>query len=263
MLKDKLKIMFWGFIYADSLSDKLIYLKTSFRHALKYSFLKALSPKDLVISMMGKRIAFREFTGEIGCFKEIYKDKCYTLYSGFDPSNQKDKIIFDIGANIGLYTLQIATACPKCRIYSFEPNPEVFSRLSKNIGLNKLQNVKAYNIGFGERAGKAFMDFQESTVLGQVSYESGKYEIQLDTIDDFVDREKVTKIDILKIDAEGFELLILKSASKTLTITERIVMECSPQLEPEAEKLLLQYDFKPVLKLPQYNVIFFARKNNS
>jgi FkbM family methyltransferase len=125
-----------------------------------------------------------------------------------------------------------------------------------------LQNVKVYNIGFGERVGKAFMDFQQSTVLGQVSYESGKYEILLDTIDSFVEREKIPKIDILKIDAEGFEFLILKSALKTLAITERIVLECSPQFEPEVGKLLLPYNFKPVSRLPQYNVIFFARENS-
>jgi FkbM family methyltransferase len=77
-------------------------------------------------------------------YKDIFEDGVY-LRNGVDlPPNS---VVFDGGANIGLFTLFVLTVCPTASVYAVEPAPETFQVLSANTANH--QRTKIYNYGLG------------------------------------------------------------------------------------------------------------------
>src|SRR5690348_5909281 len=62
---------------------------------------------------------------------EIFVDEVY-LRGGIVL--REDSVVFDVGANIGMFSLFIGARCPSARVYAFEPVPEVFAKLQQNVG---------------------------------------------------------------------------------------------------------------------------------
>lgn len=259
-LKEKLQIALWLFLHA-LYKDKLLCLFTIIRHFIQYSFFPHLTPRDVMIALKGDIFFFREFTGEISMYKQIYINRIYDSHPDFRADGNTNAIVFDIGANIGIYTVRTAKTYANCMVYSFEPNPDVYARLKKNISLNKLNNVKPFPLGFADRKTTAYLDAEQSTVLGRISYEKGQTEVDLETLDLFVAKEPVHRIDILKIDVEGFELSVLKGAEHVLQRVKRIVMECDKALEQQVCTYLEGKGFRLLMKIPQYNILYFHHRN--
>jgi hypothetical protein len=83
-------------------------------------------------------------------YNEIFRDACY-LHNDFFKMDEITEVIFDCGANIGLFTLWAALRCPNATIYAFEPIPQIFYTMTRNIARYNFSNrVQAYNIGLGE-----------------------------------------------------------------------------------------------------------------
>lgn len=125
--------------------------------------------------------------------------------------------VIDIGANIGITTVAIAKKIGrKGKLYSFEPVPEYFNILKKNISSNRLENVKAYELAVTDQVGRAY--FYQKGLSSGVLFEKGaeKFEAPTTTIDRFLSEEKVERIDLINMDCEGSELLVLKGAKETL-----------------------------------------------
>ncbi|HJO92794.1 MAG TPA: FkbM family methyltransferase [Victivallales bacterium] len=133
-------------------------------------------------------------------------------------------IIFDIGANEGDYTKDIINNFPRVDIFAFEPHPKTFSRLKINTASD---NVNLYNLAMGDTQSKMTLYDIEgdgsvgATLHSKVLTELYKkditsYEVNVETLDNFVAKAKINEIDLLKIDVEGNELAILKGASKLL-----------------------------------------------
>lgn len=129
--------------------------------------------------------------------------------------------VFDVGANIGWYSIGIAKLFSKCRVYAFEPVTPTFLELKKNIELNQTMNVFPYPLGFSDRKGEATIYFDASLRCGAsladvtTDNTSEKIVCPLERLDEFVEREKV-RPDFIKCDVEGAEWLVYKGASQTL-----------------------------------------------
>lgn len=140
----------------------------------------------------------------------------------------EDDTIFDIGANYGWYALHIAKAFPKSSIFSFEPIPSTFEKLDANIQLNNIANIEAHNFGFSEEPGSFDFFFDPAlsvnASLARVSESSTvqKVTCKVYVIDDFVRNTKL-KVDFIKCDVEGAELLVFKGARKLLSEQKPIV----------------------------------------
>src|SRR5215475_12608714 len=136
------------------------------------------------------------------------------------------KIIFDVGANHGQTMLAMAATFPHAEIHSFEPDPEAFLRLA--AAASRFDSVHTHNVALGSRTGeqKLFrfaMDMTNSLLpkaLGSEQFladphymeEVGSTQVHVDTIDLFCARHTIETIDLLKIDAQGLDLEVLKGA---------------------------------------------------
>ena len=73
--------------------------------------------------------------------------------------------VFDVGANVGIYSAEIKSACPNAVIYAFEPHPATFAKLSELFKHTGYARDKAVNVGMGREAG-IFQLFDYSNITG-------------------------------------------------------------------------------------------------
>lgn len=127
--------------------------------------------------------------------------------------------IIDVGANIGNHTVYFARQWSDCVIHAIEPISLAFQILKRNISLNQFQNVYCHNIALGDRHGIGSITHDGLTEnnLGatRVNYTTSG-NISFKTMDDFIENLKIGKIDLIKIDVEGFELKVLDGMKDTI-----------------------------------------------
>jgi len=134
----------------------------------------------------------------------------------------REAVVLDVGANIGFTSSMFANEVPSGHVYGFEPSPQVFPRLNETLALNGFTNCSTYQLGMGKEPGAlAFYDDPGSAsashiVSGDNAYNVPTTSIEVSTIDAFVKKEGLTRVDMIKIDVEGFELDVLAGAVETL-----------------------------------------------
>jgi len=153
-------------------------------------------------------------------------------------NNLNNKIIIDIGAHVGVFSIFAAMKNPK-KIYAFEPVKETYEILCDNIKLNNFQNkVIPINKGVGNENIKKDIQYRVAAD-GGASFEIGitgigkikKQKCQLTTLDSFA-KEKNIKIDFIKVDAEGSEKKILLGA-KNIIKKYKPIISMSAYHKPE------------------------------
>lgn len=128
-------------------------------------------------------------------------------------------IVWDVGANIGLYSIEFAKALnPDGEIYSFEPVPEVFTQLKENTVVNP--RINCFNLALSEMTGLSFMEKGQDPLLAtsKIVDIQGESSISIQTMtgDEFLRLRYGSNPTFLKIDVEGHELSVLKGLSETL-----------------------------------------------
>lgn len=139
--------------------------------------------------------------------------------------------VFDVGANIGLYTLLFCERVGENgKVYSFEPALEAFYRLKQNVKLNNYK-AKIYNIGISDKIGETVLYTCEDDAYNSLGKKPMKpiiKEVIINTItlDEFCKNEKISTINLIKIDTEGADYLVLKGAERILTKDSAPVIIC-------------------------------------
>lgn len=137
--------------------------------------------------------------------------------------------IFDIGANIGWYSIGITKAKINIKIFAFEPIPKTYKNLLANIELNKSQNIQTFNMGlYKEKTQLTFYFYPElsgnaSSINLSAESDSEIIKCDVDTMDNFVKEHNVTKLDFIKIDIEGAEFFAFEGGINTIKKFEPIV----------------------------------------
>ena len=192
--------------------------------------------REVVLDLRYSRLCVDIARAEIVSFWEVVHERCY------DPIALDYPVcVVDVGANIGAFSLYQAITKHAERVIAFEPSPQVFPRLLKNVELNGLGNVTAINAAVGDMAGLLSFSEGRMSMNGHVS-ESGPLKVPCVTLDG--ELRDIPRIDILKIDTEGYEAQVLRGASDVLTRTQRIAVELHyPSEREEIDSLVLSQGF--------------------
>ncbi|MEA3493985.1 MAG: FkbM family methyltransferase [Candidatus Margulisiibacteriota bacterium] len=136
---------------------------------------------------------------------------------------QPGDVVFDIGANIGWYTISILLARKGTSVYSFEPIKSSYQYLLKNMELNNQKTEKAYNIGLSDENNMIdfFFDIKCATASSLANLREDKCTVketcEVKRLDDFLKTiPSVSKLDFVKCDVEGAELFVFKGAIETI-----------------------------------------------
>jgi FkbM family methyltransferase len=132
----------------------------------------------------------------------------------------EDAVCIDIGANIGVKSLFLARHARKGRVIAVEAAPSVAKCLRANVAANAASNVEIVEAAVGDRIGKAY--FTEMSAHGHL--ESVGTEVPMLTLQEIVRQLALTRVDFIKMDVEGFEFPILKSAYDTINDLRALVL---------------------------------------
>lgn len=131
-------------------------------------------------------------------------------------------VVLDIGANIGWYSLVLGRLFPDSEIHAIEPSEKMFESLQLHISINDAKNIRPHKLGMSENSGECtFFEIPNNSVnssmVNLTDDPAAKSQIvTVKTVDDFCAENNITKVDFIKCDVEGAELLVLKGAIETL-----------------------------------------------
>lgn len=194
---------------------------------------KKLSWKILNRAMKGKTLRVRLFSGDpflvrVGdqVSREIFCHGCHEpqLTSLLLPFLGPGMTVFDIGANIGYYTVLMARRVgPAGMVHSFEINETVIQLLEGNIRCANVRNVKVVKRAVTKTTGtrEFFVPRAGDEAEGSLS-KSNRYEaanvvtVPSVSLDDYVEENKIKKVGLIKIDVEGAEYEVFEGAKNLL-----------------------------------------------
>lgn len=138
--------------------------------------------------------------------------------------------VFDIGANLGWYTIKIRLRHPSTTVYSFEPIPSSYALLRRNLQLNGLSADLAFNFGLSnENKTVSFFFDTRCTMASSMADlrqhpETIAVECQVRRLDDVLPSfQGLQRLDFIKCDVEGAELLVYQGGVSTINRFRPIV----------------------------------------
>jgi FkbM family methyltransferase len=165
---------------------------------------------------------------------------------------RKDDVMFDIGANIGLYTI-LAGAVVGAKCFAFEPIPDTFKHLIDNVNINGIyEKVKCYNIGIADKNDilkfTSNLDTGNHVVFNKNCYrDTNIIDVPVKKLDGLIPECDPL---LIKIDVEGFELQVLKGAEKTLRSESLLAVIMETFGKSDLDKYMSKYGFKPFVYDP-------------
>ena len=166
-------------------------------------------------------------------------------------SKAQGKTVFDVGANIGYYTVQLGKVAKK--VVGFEPDREIRELLEENLRINALGNMDIRSLALGAREGEIGFRVNrvhrgKSAITVRDEYD---YSVQVQTLDNFIDQSGIQP-DIIKVDIEGAEIDMLKGGKSFLSSAKdlQLFLEYNPDSlkdfgyqGKDMINLLLEYGF--------------------
>lgn len=156
----------------------------------------------------------------LSSYKPIFEDEIYA----FETKREAPRII-DGGANIGLATLYWKRRFPEAQITAFEPGPQSFQALKKNVDSHDLKGVRLLQKGLWKCDGTIdfVMDGADGGHFDQfpAEHETDKQEVPVIRLAPYLDE----RIDMLKLDIEGAELEVLIDSQEYLDRVQNLFVE--------------------------------------
>ena len=162
----------------------------------------------------------------------------------------------DVGANMGIYSLLIASKFDNMQIYSFEPHPDVFKRFKKNIEQNNfVKNIQLINLGLSDKKDSMFIEGPKNFGINQsggaVLQSKGFNKVDVSTGDKEI--SLVGKDIAIKIDVEGHEVRTLNGFKNIFDLNNVFLqIEIFDENYDDTINLLSKYNFKFIKKI-NYN----------
>ncbi len=196
-------------------------------------------------------------------YREIYLDRVYKDIF----INQKDMIVIDVGANIGIVTQYMRDFAQK--VYAIEPATDNFEALLKNKEFNNWDNVELFKLAISDKNGEADLHLFNTNRTGHsltntwegLIKEPATEKVKTITIDTFFTENKIELVDFIKFDVEGAEDLILRSEGfkKVVDKIKAIEIEFHKQNWLDLLNYLISFGFKTKRCDCSYNVFLFRK----
>jgi len=151
---------------------------------------------------------------------------------------EEGMVCLDIGANLGYFAfLESSKVGNTGSVIAVEPAPLTFELFEKNIKLQKNKNISSFNFAFSNKAGTVDFFISSSSnwsrIIKEKDHDHGDkgeiIKIECKTIDNFVEELDLKKLNLIRIDLEGYEFEIFEGAQKTLS-------ELKPMLQIEVHR---------------------------
>ena len=130
-------------------------------------------------------------------------------------------VAVDVGANIGVWSLLAAERQPDARIHAFEPVPEVAARCRRHVALNELDTIVLNVSALAAEDGVAPFYAIRTVNTGASSLirrrPADEITVPVVTLDTYVERARLDRVDVLKVDVEGAERLVFIGGRRTLS----------------------------------------------
>ena len=190
-----------------------------------------LVPSELKTQTLpnGYKVTYRN-----DCELEVICDDIFRKNVYFFEANTREPFIIDCGGHIGLAVLYFKSLYPRARILSFEPNPETFALLQKNITENDLRGVEAMNMALtrdGNKGailyvGENFLRAWDSTDTIEPNLWVNMHEyrgipVQSTRLSSYINE----RVDFLKLDIEGAEVAVLDELNGKLSAVAALTLE--------------------------------------
>lgn len=171
----------------------------------------------------------------------------------FIKTVKKDDVLFDVGANVGYYTvLGSRLAGAKGKVFSFEPLVRNISYLYKHVKINRLENVSIIPCACSDAISIVAFFQNPNTAMGHIANHentsvsnNGMTIVPAITLDAVAAKLNI-RPDVLKIDVEGAELTVLHGAESIISNSKPAIFLSvhSNELRTECLKYLLKFGYK-------------------
>ena len=230
-----------------------IYKDLKFRGSFKIAFYSENKKHEFKMFHFGGYIENETFWK--GLFKSFERESGQ-IWIEF---SKVSSVIFDIGANTGIYSFVSKAVNSACEIYAFEPSNNTKLKFTKNIYLNGFK-INQRDIALGEKDGEQiFYDYNsKNQTSASLSPEKSKdlndlweYKVQTARLDSFILNEKIEKIDLIKMDVEMYEPEVLRGFSMYLPIFQPVIFieiltdDIANQIYPLIKDDYFIYQLKP------------------
>jgi FkbM family methyltransferase len=151
------------------------------------------------------------------------------VYQNAYLSLPQDAVVFDVGANAGIMSLQFAKLASLGKVYSFEPTFYAYSKFKRNLELNpelakRIVPIQSFvsSMTSLKHGIKAYASWKVGgTIEGSRHHVHGGVHKSADgigamSLDDFREQNGIERLDFIKIDTDGHELDVLKGAGKII-----------------------------------------------
>lgn len=177
--------------------------------------LRLIPPSATVPVLQGPLAGMRWVVGASthGCWLGSYEHEKVRLFRQIVRPGQ---IVFDVGAHVGYYTLAASRLVGRAgRVVAFEPVPRNLAYLRHHLEINEIGNVDVVESAVERSTGSAqFLEGMGSS-MGRLSHD-GDILVDTTTLEDACVRLAVPRVDVLKIDVEGAEVLVLAGGERIL-----------------------------------------------
>jgi FkbM family methyltransferase len=157
------------------------------------------------------------------CFQQHHLE----LAPVFQPYLPAGAVVFDVGAHAGQFAKLFSRLAPSGQVYAFEPSPYTLSLLRPVLAWNRIPNVEIVPAGLSAEAGEAPLStpIKKSGVRGfglaslagvSAGREKSDETVPLETLDGFVERKSITRLDFIKADIEGWEFNMLRGGARSI-----------------------------------------------
>jgi len=146
-------------------------------------------------------------------------------------------VVYDIGANVGTFSVLAKSVIPGAAIHAFEPLPEHIAEFHNRFA--SATDVSLHPVALGPENGPALLhvtDFSdassllpstEANLLQHGVKEAAQLLLQMHRLDDFGQEHQLPRPDLLKLDVQGYELEVLRGATESLKTTKAVIAEVS------------------------------------